>query len=98
LDLIKLLPAAAAFDEIKQSQAVLSLVRCPPLSQIFQGRQDILTRMDEYFSRDIGERHIYVLHGLGGSGKTQISLKFLAMTNKYSTPRYPLFPIYVLLC
>ncbi|KAJ7347979.1 FabD/lysophospholipase-like protein [Mycena albidolilacea] len=77
--------AAAALDEIKQSQAVLFLVRCPPPSQIFQGRQDILTRMEEYFSRDIGERHIYVLHGLGGSGKTQIALKFLAMTNKHST-------------
>ncbi|KAJ7887684.1 acyl transferase/acyl hydrolase/lysophospholipase [Mycena leptocephala] len=43
------------------------------------GRQDILAKMDEYFSKDIGERHIYVLRGLGGSGKTQIGLKFLDM-------------------
>ncbi|KAJ7354595.1 hypothetical protein DFH08DRAFT_773846 [Mycena albidolilacea] len=65
--------------EIKQSRA---LVRCPPPSQIFQGRQDILQKMKEYFSNDTGERHLYVLHGLGGSGKTQIALKFLDMTNK----------------
>jgi hypothetical protein len=65
----------------------LALVRCPPPSQIFQGRQDILEKMDEYFSRDIGERHIYVLHGLGGSGKTQIGLKFLDMTNRHQAPR-----------
>jgi Cdc6-like AAA superfamily ATPase len=65
--------------EITQSKA---LVRCPPPSQIFQGRQDILEKMDACFSNDTGERHVYVLHGLGGSGKTQIALKFLDMTNK----------------
>ncbi|KAJ7487349.1 FabD lysophospholipase-like protein [Mycena galericulata] len=80
--------AAITAVELKQSEAA-TLVRCPPPSQIFQGRQDILGKMNEYFSRDIGERHIYVLHGLGGSGKTQIALKFLDMTNK-PTPRYTL--------
>ncbi|KAJ7878262.1 FabD lysophospholipase-like protein, partial [Mycena leptocephala] len=60
---------------------------CPPPSRIFQGRQDILAKMDEYFSKDIGERHIYVLHGLGGSGKTQIALKFLEMTNRHQASR-----------
>ncbi|KAJ7748713.1 hypothetical protein B0H14DRAFT_2983730, partial [Mycena olivaceomarginata] len=44
--------------------------------------------MDDYFSKDIGKRHIYVLHGLGGSGKTQIALKFLDITNQYPTPRF----------
>ncbi|KAJ7827150.1 hypothetical protein B0H14DRAFT_3144712 [Mycena olivaceomarginata] len=78
----------APLDKIKQSQAALALDRCPPPSRNFQGRQDILAKMDEYFSRDIGETHVYVLHGLGGSGKTQIALKFLTMTNKPSTPRF----------
>ncbi|KAJ7840815.1 FabD lysophospholipase-like protein [Mycena olivaceomarginata] len=75
----------APLDKIKQSQAALALDRCPPPSRNFQGRQDILAKMDEYFSRDIGETHVYVLHGLGGSGKTQIALKFLTMANKPST-------------
>ncbi|KAF7333399.1 FabD/lysophospholipase-like protein [Mycena venus] len=74
--------------EIKQSKAAWALVRCPPPSQIFQGRQDILEKMVQYFSTDPGQRHTYVLHGLGGSGKTQISLKFLAMTNRYQIPRF----------
>ncbi|KAJ7809310.1 hypothetical protein B0H13DRAFT_2479113 [Mycena leptocephala] len=52
------------------------------------GRQDILEKMDEYFSRDIGERHTYVLHGLGGSGKTQIALKFLDMNNRHQAPGF----------
>ncbi|KAJ7795198.1 hypothetical protein B0H14DRAFT_2920693 [Mycena olivaceomarginata] len=43
--------------------------------------------MDDYFSKDIGKRHVYVLHGLGGSGKTQIALKFLDITNQHPTPR-----------
>ncbi|KAJ7357900.1 hypothetical protein DFH08DRAFT_437176 [Mycena albidolilacea] len=82
-----LAPVLTAF-EIEQSQVVPTLVGCPPPSEIFQGRQDILARMDDYFSKDIGKRHVYVLHGLGGSGKTQISLKFLDMMNQHPTPRF----------
>ncbi|KAJ7888007.1 hypothetical protein B0H13DRAFT_2277447 [Mycena leptocephala] len=74
--------------EFKQFSPALALVRCPPPSRIFQGRQDILAKMDEYFSKDIGERHIYVLHGLGGSGKTQIGLKFLDMISRHQAPRF----------
>ncbi|KAJ7852232.1 hypothetical protein B0H13DRAFT_2284387 [Mycena leptocephala] len=74
--------------EFKQFNPALALVRCPPPSRIFQGRQDILAKMDEYFSKDIGERHIYVLHGLGGSGKTQIGLKFLDMISRHQAPRF----------
>ncbi|KAJ7886956.1 acyl transferase/acyl hydrolase/lysophospholipase [Mycena leptocephala] len=70
-----------------QSPSKNSFHMSPP-SQIFQGRQDILAKMDEYFSKDIGERHIYVLHGLGGSGKTQIGLKFLDMISRHQAPRF----------
>ncbi|KAJ7260243.1 hypothetical protein C8J57DRAFT_485408 [Mycena rebaudengoi] len=52
----------------------------PPPSRIFQGRRDILDKMHEYFAQDIGNRHVCLLHGLGGSGKTQIALKFLHET------------------
>ncbi|KAJ7712587.1 P-loop containing nucleoside triphosphate hydrolase protein, partial [Mycena metata] len=48
----------------------------PPPSRIFCGRQDILENMQHFFS-DSGIQHIYVLHGLGGAGKTQIALKFI---------------------
>ncbi|KAJ7244001.1 hypothetical protein C8J57DRAFT_1725803 [Mycena rebaudengoi] len=53
---------------------------CPPPSRIFQGRKDILDKMHHYFGQDIGSRHVSLLHGLGGSGKTQIALKFLHET------------------
>jgi hypothetical protein len=50
---------------------------CPPPSRIFLGRQIILGKMHQYFDRDLGKQHIYVLYGLGGEGKTQIGLKFI---------------------
>ncbi|KAJ7819663.1 hypothetical protein B0H13DRAFT_2292150 [Mycena leptocephala] len=81
------LNAVPIASEFKQFNPALALVRCPPPSQIFQGRQDILAKMDEYFSKDVGERHIYVLHGLGGSGKTEIALKFLDIS-RHQAPRF----------
>ncbi|KAJ7769904.1 hypothetical protein B0H16DRAFT_1686018 [Mycena metata] len=50
---------------------------CPPPSRIFHGRQTILARMHQFFIPESGKQCIYVLHGLGGSGKTQIALKFV---------------------
>ncbi|KAJ7252003.1 hypothetical protein C8J57DRAFT_1723023 [Mycena rebaudengoi] len=55
---------------------------CPPPSRMFHGRRDILDKLHAYFSQDIGRRHISLLHGLGGAGKTQICLKFLDETDK----------------
>ncbi|KAJ7844962.1 hypothetical protein B0H13DRAFT_2286266 [Mycena leptocephala] len=58
-------------------QAARPTNNCPPPSRIFQGRQTILDKMNQFFAQDIGKQHIYVLHGLGGAGKTQIALKFI---------------------
>ncbi|KAF8598773.1 hypothetical protein BDV93DRAFT_324215 [Ceratobasidium sp. AG-I] len=52
--------------------------RCPPPSQIFTGREDILEQMRSYFSdASPPDRHLFVLCGLGGSGKTQLALRFV---------------------
>ncbi|KAF8596365.1 FabD/lysophospholipase-like protein [Ceratobasidium sp. AG-I] len=52
--------------------------RCPPPSRAFIGREDILNQMDSYFSGTGSlERRLFVLHGLGGAGKTQLALKFI---------------------
>ncbi|KAF8532807.1 acyl transferase/acyl hydrolase/lysophospholipase, partial [Trichophaea hybrida] len=47
-------------------------------SSAFTGRQDILQQIDKYFFAPNSERlaRIFVLYGLGGSGKTQICLTF----------------------
>ncbi|KAJ7458462.1 hypothetical protein FB451DRAFT_579971 [Mycena latifolia] len=54
-----------------------SITKCPPPSRIFHGRQRILNKMHEFFEQDLNQQHIFLLHGLGGAGKTQIALKFI---------------------
>ena len=55
----------------------------PPLpSDKFTGRDIELKEMESAFelpktSLELGRRRIYVLHGTGGMGKTQLALKFL---------------------
>ncbi|KAJ7309224.1 hypothetical protein DFH08DRAFT_944303 [Mycena albidolilacea] len=50
---------------------------CPLPVSSFKGRKDILQEMHQHFDSDQGSRHIFVLHGLGGAGKSQLSFKFL---------------------
>ncbi|KAJ7442429.1 P-loop containing nucleoside triphosphate hydrolase protein [Mycena latifolia] len=54
-----------------------SITQCPPPSRIFHGRQQILDKMHEFFKQDLSPQHIFLLHGLGGAGKTQIALQFI---------------------
>ncbi|KAJ7480563.1 hypothetical protein FB451DRAFT_1365055 [Mycena latifolia] len=62
---------------LSATQSTQSINNCPPPSRIFHGRQTILAEMYQYFTEGVGKQHIYVLYGLGGSGKTQIALKFI---------------------
>ena len=54
----------------------------PRLSDMFTGREDILHQMARYLdptktSVTLKKQRIFVLHGLGGAGKTQIMAKFV---------------------
>ncbi|KAJ7727611.1 P-loop containing nucleoside triphosphate hydrolase protein [Mycena metata] len=40
--------------------------------------------MQDYFAQDTDTQHIYVLHGLGGAGKTQLALKFIQDSSRFS--------------
>ncbi|KAJ7794623.1 P-loop containing nucleoside triphosphate hydrolase protein [Mycena leptocephala] len=60
------------------------MTNCPPPSRNFLGRQIILDKMHQYFNRDLGKQQIYVLYGLGGAGKTQISLKFIEESSLFT--------------
>ncbi|KAF8153617.1 P-loop containing nucleoside triphosphate hydrolase protein, partial [Mycena galopus ATCC 62051] len=57
---------------------------CPHPSRIFHGRQRILDTIHGYFNQDAGKQHIFLLHGLGGAGKTQIALKFIQESSYFS--------------
>ena len=52
----------------------------PTSTLLFTGREAILNLLEDYFikdlmSKDIG-RKLFLLHGLGGAGKTQCALEF----------------------
>jgi hypothetical protein len=53
---------------------------CPPVTALFKGRRRILERLSAFFYARSGgnahQRREFLLHGMGGSGKSQISLKF----------------------
>ncbi|KAJ7105332.1 acyl transferase/acyl hydrolase/lysophospholipase [Mycena epipterygia] len=59
---------------------------CPPPTPHFTGRQDILQYMTTYFNTTIGRRHVFLLHGLGGAGKSQIAFKYVEMST-FPEPR-----------
>ncbi|KAJ6580477.1 hypothetical protein DFH09DRAFT_294754 [Mycena vulgaris] len=63
--------------KIPIDQVPKSTTNCPSPSRQFHGRTGILEKMHQYFTEVSGEQHIFLLYGLGGSGKTQTALKFV---------------------
>ncbi|KAJ7448751.1 hypothetical protein FB451DRAFT_1375258 [Mycena latifolia] len=74
---------------VPMSDSPAYLKVCPPPSVRFTGREDILLKMSEYFNTSIGQRHIFLLHGLGGSGKSQIAFKFVEQSTSMPESRFP---------
>ncbi|KAJ7112508.1 acyl transferase/acyl hydrolase/lysophospholipase, partial [Mycena epipterygia] len=60
---------------------------CPPPTPHFTGRNNILQEMTKYFNTALGRRHVFLLHGLGGAGKSQIAFKFVEMST-FPEPRF----------
>jgi len=50
---------------------------CPLPVKSFTGRKEILDKMCQYFNFGHNSQCVFVLHGLGGSGKSQLAFKFL---------------------
>ncbi|KAE9387256.1 hypothetical protein BT96DRAFT_891178, partial [Gymnopus androsaceus JB14] len=62
------------------------MTHCPTSTSLFTGRKTILNVLEDYFikdmlSEDAGRRKIFLLHGLGGAGKTQCALEFARKFN-----------------
>jgi hypothetical protein len=75
-------PAGQTLGDATASQrghGFTTINHCPPVTPLFKGRRRILERLSAYFcARDSGvrRRREFLLHGMGGSGKSQIALKF----------------------
>ena len=61
------------------SDGVIPLMPYP--SNRFTGRTEVSAKLKNHFSTNIsdpaGKRKFFLLHGMGGVGKTQICLKFI---------------------
>ncbi|KAJ7452292.1 P-loop containing nucleoside triphosphate hydrolase protein, partial [Mycena latifolia] len=71
---------------VSDSPAYLKV--CPAPTVHFTGREDILQEMTQDFNTGIGRRHIFLLHGLGGSGKSQIAFKFVEESTSLPVSRF----------
>ncbi|KAJ7467683.1 hypothetical protein FB451DRAFT_1369325 [Mycena latifolia] len=86
LQVSKVLQVSSGVSPNSASPQVPQLVNtCPPPTRIFHGRQTILHSMHQYFTQNLGKQDIFLLHGLGGAGKTQIALKFIQASTSHFT-------------
>ncbi|KAJ6515427.1 hypothetical protein C8R45DRAFT_956479 [Mycena sanguinolenta] len=76
-------PSTPQQEVLAHQEALDRVNNCPLPSRIFHGRQDILGKLQQYFSKPLAEQKIYVLYGLGGVGKTQIVLKFIQQSRTW---------------
>ncbi|KAG8721809.1 hypothetical protein FRC09_007345 [Ceratobasidium sp. 395] len=72
----------ATHDIDKESQVPtprkpVSMKTYPSSSPMFTGREEDIQKITSYFSDGPTGRKVFVLHGLGGTGKTQIALRFI---------------------
>ncbi|KAF7336352.1 FabD/lysophospholipase-like protein [Mycena venus] len=87
-------PASLSTSSKVQTTSILvpqvnqTINNCPLPSRIFHGRQNILDKMHGYFTQKGAHQHIFLLHGVGGAGKTQIALKFIHASSCFSDSFY----------
>jgi hypothetical protein len=55
---------------------------------LFTGRKEILDKMHKYFMLDCDFQCVFVLHSLGGSGKSQLAFKFVQESTWYGSTIY----------
>ena len=68
----------SCYDNRMMSDGILPLMPNP--TNRFTGQTEVITKLKRYFSSandSFQERKFFLLHGMGGIGKTQICLKFV---------------------
>ncbi|KAG9090274.1 hypothetical protein FRC06_001139 [Ceratobasidium sp. 370] len=61
-------------------QQIAAVNNCPDPTPVFTGRDDMIQRITKCIIDGDKQRCVFVLHGLGGAGKTQIALKTVQTT------------------
>ncbi|KAG9082952.1 hypothetical protein FRC06_004761, partial [Ceratobasidium sp. 370] len=66
--------------QVRDAQRSTGIKLCPTPTPLFTGREDKVEQVVACISEGDTQRCIFVLHGLGGAGKTQIALKAIERT------------------
>ena len=74
---INLVTSVAPKPTVESIQRVQERKLCPLPVASFTGRNGILDKMRRYFDSHGKSQRVFVLYGLGGSGKSQLAFKFL---------------------
>ncbi|KAJ3992913.1 P-loop containing nucleoside triphosphate hydrolase protein, partial [Lentinula boryana] len=66
------------------------MTHCPTSAKTFTGREEVLTRLEEFFLSGHAAEGMktFLLYGLGGAGKTQIALQFIKRFKQRFTARF----------
>ena len=70
---------SSALSVLEPSDVKTSAKRRPIASRVFTGRRGILNQLEDFFDkreRGCHSRREFLMYGMGGAGKTQLSLKF----------------------
>ena len=83
LDLLQIINIHNIYGNRTTSDGVIPLMPNP--SNRFTGRTEVITKLKKHFSTNTNDsakkRKFFLLHGMGGIGKTQICLKFIEETD-----------------
>ncbi|KAG9075017.1 hypothetical protein FRC06_010323 [Ceratobasidium sp. 370] len=66
--------------QVHDPQRSIGVKLCPAPTPLFTGREDKVGQVVDCISQGDMQRCVFVLHGLGGAGKTQIALKAIERT------------------
>jgi hypothetical protein len=66
---------------VPRAKKVTGMKTCPVPTAVFTGQKDKIEQVTTCITRGDKERCVFILHGLGGAGKTQIALKTIEKTS-----------------
>ena len=67
-------------------------IRRPLSTPLFTGRSGILSKLEKFFVRRRSKTYLrreFLMYGMGGAGKTQVSLKFAETNEDWYASTYP---------
>ncbi|KAG9119255.1 hypothetical protein FRC07_005793 [Ceratobasidium sp. 392] len=64
-------------------QQLLGVKQCPPPTSVYTERPEPVQQAINCLTNDAQERRVFVFHGLGGAGKTQLALRTIERTQDH---------------